>query len=178
MAGAKAVAAVEEEVEAVAEEEAEAEEEEATVVVAAVTKAVAAVVVAAAALAVAARVAEAEAEVEVVASPLHPSCCPRIPRTTRGSHQTRARYQWRRQLLNRHGHCPQRAGARAESAPWLLSQPSTPSRGGRPKAKMQTSRTCVFDVKGGKTCLCECVSPACPRDGASPPHIRTLMPTR
>ena len=127
VAGAKAVAAVEEEVEAVAEEEAEAEEEEATVVVAAVTKAVAAVVVAAAALAVAARVAEAEAE---VASPLHPSCCPRIPRTTRGSHQTRARYQWRRQLLNRHGHCPQRAGARAESAPWLLSQPSTPSRGG------------------------------------------------
>ena len=140
VAGAKAVAAVEEEVEAVAEEEAEAEEEEATVVVAAVTKAVAAVVVAAAALAVAARVAEAEAE---VASPLHPSCCPRIPRTTRGSHQTRARYQWRRQLLNRHGHCPQRAGARAESAPWLLSQPSTPSRGGagqRPKCNFPNLR--------------------------------------
>jgi len=134
VAGAKAVAAVEEEVEAVAEEEAEVVEEEATVVVAAVAKAVAAVVVVAA-LVVAARVAEAEAE--AVTSPPYPSCCPRIPRTTRGSHQTRARHQWRK--LNRHGPRPQRA----ESA---STRGRSTRAACRPKSKLQVAQIPNFEA--------------------------------
>ena len=137
MAGAKAVAAVEEEVEAVAEEEAEVVEEEATVVVAAVAKAVAAVVVVAAALVVAARVAEAEAE--AVTSPPYPSCCPRIPRTTRGSHQTRARHQWRK--LNRHGPRPQRA----ESA----STRGRSTTAFRPISKLEVAQIPNFEACAG-----------------------------
>ena len=153
MAGAKAVAAVEEEVEAVAEEEAEVVEEEATVVVAAVAKAVAAVVVVAAALVVAARVAEAEAE--AVTSPPYPSCCPRIPRTTRGSHQTRARHQWRK--LNRHGPRPQRA----ESA----STRGRSTTACRPISKLEVAQIPNFEACAGCfVCMCESILPGTARN--------------